>query len=75
MGFKVELKHILLFYDNDNYENMKINHYCFTAILYCIYKYWLQCTEKKYAPNEPKPIGHIVTDLRQRSLLLKSMNK
>ena len=75
MGFKVELKHILLFYDNDNYENIKINNYCFTAISYCIYKYWLQCTEKKTVPNEPKLIGQIVTDLRQRSLLLKSMNK
>ena len=64
MGFKVELKHILLFYDN-------INNYCFTAISHCIYKCWLQCTEKKYVPNEPTLIGHIVTDLRQRSLLLK----
>ena len=45
MGFKVELKHILLFYDNDNYENIKVCDYCFTAISYCIYKYWLQCTE------------------------------
>ena len=59
MGFKVELEHILLLYDNDNYENIKINNYCFTAISYCIYKYWLQCTEKKSVTNEPKLIGHI----------------